>query len=75
MPVGDVETFAVDGRWANRFAGEKHGPNTSYEHLEDAVRVGRDLARGRQVDHVVLDADGSELERTSSAGAPDALAG
>ena len=59
MAVGDVETVYVEGRWTNRIQGERRGPNTTYASLEEAVEAGREIARGRHVQHLVVEPDGA----------------
>lgn len=69
-----VETFVEEGRWRNRIDGRHRGPNASFESRADAVAAGRSLARALQVEHVVTDADGTVVERSSFA-VPHQLAG
>ena len=57
MALGDVETVYVHGRWTNRLQGERRGPNTTYDTLEEAAAAGREIARFRHVRHVVVEPD------------------
>lgn len=52
MQAGDVETFFVDDAWQNRIIGFGRVVG-QYSTMEDAIRLGRDLARTLRVDHCV----------------------
>jgi hypothetical protein len=62
MSHGGVETFHENGQWFNRVEGEKGvlGPYTSRSEAEGA---GREEARRRRREHVVLDEGGNVSER------------
>jgi hypothetical protein len=64
MTKGDVHTVPRDGSWANTIEGDErsHG---SHDTKDAAVREGRELARQRQVEHVIHGQDGQIAERNS----------
>lgn len=64
MPAGDVETFHQDGQWHNRIEGGAVSGG-SYSTKAEAVDAGRELARDRQVEHIIRNEDGRISERNS----------
>jgi hypothetical protein len=65
MAEGDVHTYYENGLWKNRIEGGRRASNTAVRR-NDAVSVGRWMARDRRVDHLVHDAGGGEVvERRS----------
>lgn len=64
MPQGDVETYHFEGAWRNRIEALEDIPEV-YDRKEDAVAVGRDLARERKVEHIIRNLDGRIGERNT----------
>lgn len=64
MPEGDVETYHADGRWRNRVEALEDLPG-SYDTKDEAVQIGRDEARERNVEHIVRNLDGTIAERST----------
>lgn len=64
MPAGDIETYHADGKWRNRVEALE---DLSGEHdtKDAAVRVGRDEARDRQVEHIIRNIDGTISARST----------
>jgi hypothetical protein len=62
MPDGDVETFYEDGQWHNKVEGTAQ-VISSDDTLDEAVDLGRDMARVLNVAHVVKDEDGTVVGR------------
>ncbi|MGO4258205.1 hypothetical protein [Marmoricola sp. RAF53] len=61
--IGNVET-AFDGvRWYNRIVGSSVAANYRDTALEAELK-GREMARARRVDHIVLDEDGGVVSHT-----------
>ena len=63
MSAGDIETYFEDGQWKNwdqAGQGEIGSPHSS---KDDAVNEGRELARERNVEHIVRDEDATIVER------------
>ena len=64
MPSGDVETYHEGGHWKNRIEGQE-GEVGTYRDRDDAISEGRNLARVRQVEHIIRRVDGTIGERNS----------
>ena len=64
MPAGDVETYHADGKWRNRIEAMAELPG-EHDTKDEAVRVGREEARERQVEHIIRNLDGTIGERNS----------
>ena len=64
MPAGDIETYHVDGKWRNRVEALEDLPG-EYDRKDEAVRVGRDEARDRKVEHIIHNLDGTMHERNT----------
>jgi hypothetical protein len=64
MPAGDIETYHADGKWRNRVEGLESLPG-EHDTKDAAVRVGRDEARDRKVEHLIRNLDGTIAERNS----------
>jgi hypothetical protein len=66
MPGQDIETFHVhdDGCWKNRLEGGEIFPEV-YELRSDAVIAGRELAKKRQVQHIIRNEVGTITQRNS----------
>jgi len=62
MPAGDVETYHADGKWKNRIEALDDLPG-EHDTKAEAVRVGRDEARERKVEHIIRNLDGTIGER------------
>jgi hypothetical protein len=63
MSAGDIETYFEDGQWKNwdqAGGGEVGAPHSS---KDDAVSEGRELARERNVEHIVRDEDARIVAR------------
>ena len=64
MPAGDVETYHADGKWKNRIEALHDLPG-EHDTKAEAVRVGRDEARERKVEHIIRNLDGTIGERNT----------
>lgn len=64
MPDGNIETFHEDGLWRNRVEGEG-GLLSTHGDRESAVNAGRDVARRREVEHIIKNLDGKIGVRTT----------
>jgi hypothetical protein len=64
MPAGDVETAHADGKWKNRIEALDDLPG-EHDTKAEAVRVGRDEARERKVEHIIRNLDGTIGERNT----------
>jgi hypothetical protein len=64
MPAGDIETYHADGKWRNRVEALEGLPG-EHDRKDDAVRVGRDEARERKVEHIIRNLDGTIAERNT----------
>jgi hypothetical protein len=64
MPAGDVETYHADGKWKNRIEALDDLPG-QHDTKAEAVRVGRDEARERKVEHIIRNLDGTIGERNT----------
>lgn len=64
MPAGDIETYHSDGKWRNRIEALEDLPG-EYDTKDEAVRVGRDEARERKVEHIIRNLDGTIGERNT----------
>lgn len=64
MPAGDIETCRADGKWRNRVEALAELPG-AYDTKDEAVRVGRDEARERKVEHIIRNLDGTIRERNT----------
>jgi hypothetical protein len=64
MPAGDVETYHADGKWKNRIEALDDLPG-EHDTKAEAVRVGRDEARERKVEHIIRNLDGTIGERNT----------
>lgn len=65
MPKGDVETFHEEGAWYNRIEGEHDAFSGAHSTREEAVAVGRETAKARQVEHIVRHVDGTVGDRST----------
>ena len=64
MPAGDIETYHADGKWRNRVETLEDLPG-EYVRKDEAVRIGRDEARERKVEHIIRNLDGTIAERNT----------
>jgi hypothetical protein len=64
MPAGGVETYHADGKWKNRIEALDDLPG-EHDTKAEAVRVGRDEARERKVEHIIRNLDGTIGERNT----------
>jgi len=74
MPVGDIETYHADGRWRNRVGALEELPG-KLDRKDEAVRIGRDGARDRKVEHLIRNLDGTIGERNAYGHDPRNVAG
>jgi hypothetical protein len=58
MAKGDVDTYFDDGKWKNKVEGNSRASNV-HDRKADAQAVGRDMAIGRGVEHVIKNMDGT----------------
>ena len=64
MAKGDVHTVPHGASWANEYEGDP-GPTNIHDTQEKAVQEGRELARQREVEHLIHNQDGSVGERNN----------
>lgn len=64
MPEGDIETYHASGWWRNRVEALEDLPG-EYDTKDEAVRVGRDEARDRKVEHIIRNLDGTIAGRNT----------
>jgi Uncharacterized protein conserved in bacteria (DUF2188) len=64
MPAGDVETYYEDEQWHNRVQGTTQ-VISSDETKEEAVDIGRDIARELNVEHLIRNKSGRITVRRS----------
>ena len=64
MAKGDIETYYEDDQWKNRPQGNQRASNT-HDTKAQAQSAGRDMAKDRQVEHVIKKQDGTIGERNS----------
>ena len=62
MAKGDVHTVPHGPSWANELEGDP-GPINIHDTKQQAVREGRELARQREVEHLIHNQDGTIGER------------
>ena len=65
MPGGAVHTVHKDGRWVNEVEGQTRPTGDGFDHKDQAVQAGRDLARELKVEHMIHNLDGQIHERNS----------
>jgi hypothetical protein len=63
-PKGHIETYFEKGRWKNKVHGSSRAANT-HETKSAAVKIGREMARRRRVEHIIRNKDGTIGRRTS----------
>lgn len=64
MAKGDIETYYEDGQWKNRPQGNDRASNV-HDRKADAQSVGRDMAKDRDVEHVIKKMDGTIGEKNT----------
>jgi len=64
MPKGDVETYFEDQQWHNRVEGTTQ-VLSSDDTREEAVDIGRDIARELEVQHLIKNESGRIIVRRS----------
>ena len=76
MPEGDIETYHLkdEGVWRNRTEGGQDFDG-DYRTREEAVEVGRELAREFRVEHIIRRTDGTIGERNSHGNDPRDIPG
>lgn len=74
MPEGDIETYHAEGKWRNRVEKLEELPG-DFDRKDDAVKEGREEARGRRVEHIVRNLDGTIGERNSYGNDPRNIPG
>jgi len=74
MAKGDVHTVHRDGKWFNEVEGNQRASNSAATKA-DAVKLGRDLARNRKVEHLIHNLDGKIGEKNSYGNDPNPPAG
>lgn len=60
-----VHTVHKNDNWVNEIEGDGGTLSTSHKTKEEAVTAGRQLAMGRETEHVIHNQDGSISERNS----------
>jgi hypothetical protein len=63
MPAGDIETYFEQGEWKNWDQEADADVGDPHSTREEAVAEGRELARQRNVEHVVRDQDATIVDR------------
>jgi hypothetical protein len=63
MSAGDIETYFEDGQWKNWDQGDRSEVGSSHTSKDDAVSEGREIARERNVEHIVRDEDATIVDR------------
>ena len=63
MSAANIETYFEDGHWKNWDQGERSEIGSSHTSKDEAISEGRELARQRNVEHIVRDQDASIVER------------
>jgi hypothetical protein len=58
----DVVTYFEKGRWKNKVQGNSRASHV-HETREAAISVGRDMARKRKVEHIIMSTGGTVQER------------
>lgn len=66
-PEGDVETYFENGRWKNKVQGNSRASNV-HETRAAAVSAGREMARKRNVDHVIRNDAGTDVHEATPDG-------
>lgn len=61
--AGDIETYFENGEWRNFDQDARADVGETHPDMETAVAAGRELARERNVEHVVRDQDATIVER------------
>jgi len=76
MPNGAIETFHVhdDDCWMNRLEGREVFPEV-HELKSDAVTAGRELAKKREVEHIIRSENGTISQRNSYGQCPSGRRG
>lgn len=64
MSKGDIETYYEDGQWKNRAQGNSRASNVHGTKAE-AQSVGREMAKEREVEHVIKGMDGTVQNKNS----------
>jgi hypothetical protein len=60
----DVETYFENGRWKNKVQGNSRASHV-HETRAEAISAGREMARNRKVEHVIVSAAGTVQKRDS----------
>ena len=74
MAKGDVHTVPHGPSWANEFEGDPR-PTNIHDTKAQAVQEGRELARQREVEHVIHNQDGSIEHRNPYGNDPPSRSG
>lgn len=74
MTKGDIETYYEDGQWKNRVQGSTRAASV-HDQKSDAYSKGREMAKGRKVEHIVKKQDGTIGERNSYGNDPPSRPG
>ncbi|WP_309103085.1 DUF2188 domain-containing protein [Microbacterium sp.] len=75
MPAGDVETFHPGGAWWNRIEGGGQVIGHAFRTRAEAAAAGREVARARQVEHLVRDLEGRIGDRSTYGHDPRSIPG
>jgi uncharacterized protein DUF2188 len=70
MTKGDVETYYEGGSWKNRPQGNQRASST-HDTKAEAQAAGRQMAKDRQVEHVIKNKDGQIGQRNSYGNDPE----
>ncbi|HET6167377.1 MAG TPA: DUF2188 domain-containing protein [Marmoricola sp.] len=63
MSAANIETYFENGQWKNWDQAERSDIGSAHASRDDAVDEGRQLARERNVEHVVRDEDAKIVDR------------
>ena len=69
-----VETYFENGRWKNKVQGNSRASHV-HETRSAAISVGREMARKRNVDHIIMSTGGTVQERDNYGRDPHPVGG
>lgn len=69
MPAGDIETYYEDGQWKSKVEGSSRAAHVGGTKKEQRA-IGREMARSREVEHIIKKKSGKVKEKTSYANDP-----
>lgn len=69
MPEGDIVTYNEDGVWKSKVEGSSRAAHSGGTKAEQ-VKIGREMARERNVEHTIRNLDGKVGEKDSHGNDP-----